>query len=67
MLPPPSGQVIRTYSDADTMLQFMRTWDNLVFLFHMAGGNPAPGALCGRVHAAVLWRFCQVQVAVAQE
>ncbi|GJT77213.1 hypothetical protein Tco_1043938 [Tanacetum coccineum] len=51
-LPPPSGQVIRTYSDADTMLQFMGvidlTWDNLVFLFHMAGGNPAPGALRGR-------------------
>ncbi|GKC26197.1 hypothetical protein Tco_1033491 [Tanacetum coccineum] len=52
ILPPPSGQVIRTYSDADTMLQFMGvidlTWDNLVFLFHMAGGNPSPGALRGR-------------------
>ncbi|GJT77210.1 hypothetical protein Tco_1043935 [Tanacetum coccineum] len=52
ILPPPSGQVIQTYSDADTMLQFMGViaFDvgPPVFLFHMVGGNLAPGALRGR-------------------
>ncbi|GKC26198.1 hypothetical protein Tco_1033492 [Tanacetum coccineum] len=52
ILPPPSGQVILTYSDADTMLQFIGViaFDvgQPVFLFHMAGGNLAPDALRGR-------------------
>ncbi|GJT77208.1 hypothetical protein Tco_1043933 [Tanacetum coccineum] len=52
ILPPPSGQVIQTYSDADTMLQFMGViaFDvgPPVFLFYMVGGNLALGALRGR-------------------
>ncbi|GJT38147.1 hypothetical protein Tco_0938012 [Tanacetum coccineum] len=54
ILPPPSGQVIQTYSDADTMLQFMgndRDWHEALTYFQL-------------MIQAANWRMCTLTVSL---